>query len=104
QVLAFGLMTLYLSVVNVALQPQVSGQAVGPHRVARLDRLGDKAVQAGFGHIGDMPQADAADALPVFLGRDSDQGFLLRLSPNDALFLTAPVGLVHLDRSPQAVP
>ena len=57
----------HLSVVRVALEPQVGVQAVGPHGTARLDSLRDEAVQTGLGDIGNASQPDETDLRAVFL-------------------------------------
>jgi hypothetical protein len=54
-----GLETLDVAVVNVAAQVAISIQAVGHHRAARLDRLGDEPVQRSPLYVGDVAEPDA---------------------------------------------
>ena len=81
QVLAFRLAPLHPSVVPVALQPTISIQAIRSDRVARFNCFADEAMQARFGQICNVTQADSPYAFAILLRRNCDQCFLFGFSP-----------------------
>src|SRR5208283_517688 len=103
KMIAFGLPTLHLSVVDVACHLPIGVQAIGSHRTAEVDALGDETVQSGSGKIGNTTQADTPDAFPILFGRNHNQSFLFRLPTDSAFFFTTPVGFVYLDDSSQPI-
>jgi len=104
EVLTFRLTALHTSVVCIATQPQISVQSVCSHGAAWFNRLGNEAVQTGLGQVGDVPQSDTVDTLAVFLRGNDNYGLVLRQSSKNIFSLAAPLGFIHLDRSPQTIP
>src|SRR3972149_6176301 len=84
EMFAFRLPALHLSIVDVALHPQIGVQAIGSHRAAEVDALGNETMQGGSGKIGNATQADTPDTFPILFGRNHNQGFLLRLPTDSA--------------------
>jgi len=60
-------------------------------------------MQSGPGRVWDRAQTNPAYALSVLLCRHGNQGLEFRASADYAGFLTAPVGLIHLDDAIQPV-
>ena len=103
QMFANRLTTLDLPIVEVAFQTQVGRQSVGANRTARLDGLDNKSVQSFLRQIGNPTQPNSPHFSTVQLDAHDHQGFFLGRSANHAFFRTAPVGLVDLHQTPQAV-
>ena len=103
QIFTLRLTTLNLTVVDIASQPQVSGQTIGSDGASGLDNLSDEPVQAGASQVRDAAQSDAADAFPILLSGHDNQGFSFRSSSSNAGFLTAPVRFVDFHHAPQPV-
>src|SRR5712691_9991909 len=96
--------SLDLPIVDITFQLPVSVQAVGSDGAARFDRLGNKSMQSLPVEIWDMPQTYATNALTILLGGDDDKCLVVSQPTSDTRFLPAPIRLVHLDQTPQAVP
>ena len=103
EVLAFRLKALHMPVVRVAAEPHVGVQSICSHDATRLNHVSDEAVQAGFGQIGNASQTNTADPFPVFFSGDDDYGLVLSQPSDNARFLTAPVGFVHLNCTTQPI-
>jgi hypothetical protein len=97
------LVALCLAVVKICVHAEVRRQAVGSDRARWHNGLSDECMQSGPGRVWDRAQTNAADALSVFLCRHDNQGLEFRASADCAGFLTAPVGLIHLDDAIQPV-
>ena len=100
---AFGLPTLHLPVVDVTGHLQVGVQTISSHRAAKVNALGNEAMQSGSGEIRDATQANTPNPFAIFFGRNHNQGFLFRLTTDNVFFFTTPVGLVYFDDSSQPI-
>lgn len=60
-------------------------------------------MQAGSCHIRNATKTNAAYPFAIFLGRNCNNSLVFRQTTDGAFFLTAPIGFVHLNRSPQAI-
>ena len=73
------------------------------NRASGGNGLLDEAVQARGGPVGHERQADTADALPVFFGRDGDQRFAHAIAAGPGTD-AADESLVDFDCSVEAIP
>ena len=76
--------TLNLTVVDIAIQPQVGRQTIGSDGASQLDGLGDKPMQAGARQVGEAAEPDAAKAFPLLLSGHDNQGFFFRSPSRNA--------------------
>src|SRR5580658_1472906 len=97
------LMALYLAVMNISFQPQITSPAIGPDRASRRNRLSNKTVQARAGRVRYGSQTNSSDALSILFGSDDNQCLFLRPSADCACLLSSPVGLIHFDNAIQSV-
>lgn len=89
--------------MDISVQSEIGGQTVGSHRASRRNGLSDEPVQRGPGHVRDRTKTDAADALSILLSCSDHHGLEFRPPADGTRFLSAPVGLVHLDDAIQSV-
>lgn len=104
ETLPFSLAALQSLVVHIVCQPQVRLESVCSHGATWLNRVGNETVKTFLSQVRNVPQPNAADTLSTFLGGNDDYRLVIRQPSHKTFFLTAPVGFVHLNRSPQAIP
>ncbi len=103
QVFSFGLTTLNPSLMDITAQPQIGMQTAGSDGASRFDGLSNKSMQVVPGQIRESAQANAANACPVLLSGDGDQGLFFRSPSQGPGFLAAPIRLIHFHDTRQSV-
>ena len=90
--------------VSLFFQTLVSKPAVGVNHRTLDDGLLNEGKQACRRDIGNSPQPNTSDPIAVLFSRYGHNGFLLGLSPAEALLEATHVGLVNLDPAFETIP